>query len=188
VEPVWDASTYIAYSQAASSNTDIAHGTRYQLKAAQCSYWLLDEIQGVLKQKPERPRPSTEPIQKAPTHLLFFKLHFQALRGVQKRTSAPARKKKYVRAFFFSAFLGDFWQGEFENTKNQLSASPKNPLGKTLFWGIFLTFFSTFLLRWLSALSVRGTQKRDKKCFAGFVRLNFFPLPTFFIAFLGVSR
>jgi hypothetical protein len=47
-----------------------------------------------------------------------------------RRTSAPARKKKYARAFFFldiflGAFLGVSRQGEFENTGNKLSTFPK---------------------------------------------------------------
>jgi hypothetical protein len=42
----------------------------------------------------------------------------------KRRTSAPARKKKYVRAFFFfktlfSAFFGVSRQGEFENTRKK---------------------------------------------------------------------
>jgi hypothetical protein len=53
---------------------------------------------------------------------------------------------------------------------------------------IFVTSFPfDFLVALVKRLSVRGTQRRDKK-YCGVVRLIFFPLPIFFIAFLGVSR
>ena len=54
----------------------------------------------------------------------------------KRRTSAPARKKKYVRTFFFfSAFLGVSRQGEFENTENIFEYVSKKNTGKYFFGG-----------------------------------------------------
>jgi hypothetical protein len=38
----------------------------------------------------------------------------------KRRTSAPARNKKYVRAIFYSIFFGVYRQGEFENTGERI--------------------------------------------------------------------
>jgi hypothetical protein len=60
----------------------------------------------------------------------------------KRRTSAPARKKKYARAFsffFFSAFLGVSRQGEFENTRKKLSTFQKKSPGKCFFGGDFFS-------------------------------------------------
>jgi hypothetical protein len=57
----------------------------------------------------------------------------------KRRTSAPARKKKYARTYFYflfvSAFLGVSRQGEFENTRKQMSAFQKKSPGKYFFGG-----------------------------------------------------
>jgi hypothetical protein len=78
----------------------------------------------------------------------------------KRRTSAPARKTKYVRTsffFFFSAFLGVSRQGEFENTRKKLSTFPKKITGE------ITSFPFDFVVALVKRLSVRGTQKRDKK-------------------------
>jgi hypothetical protein len=79
-----------------------------------------------------------------------------------------------LSSFFLSAFLGVSRQGEFENTRKNLSTFPKNSLGKYFFGGAFFfrgdfsPFFSFgFFVAMAKRLSVRETQKRDKKCFAG---------------------
>jgi hypothetical protein len=66
-----------------------------------------------------------------------------------RRTSAPARKKK-VR---FGAFLG---KGSSKTEEFLWRTFPKNSPGKYFFGGLFLVFFLLFsfyflLLRWLSA-------------------------------------
>jgi hypothetical protein len=93
-----------------------------------------------------------------------------------------ANKSTYCTFFYFYfILLVRFWalgvsrQGEFENTRNKLSTFQKNSPGKYFFGfrgvfsGVFfLTFFSfVFFVALVKRLSVRGTQKRGKKCFAG---------------------
>jgi hypothetical protein len=70
---------------------------------------------------------------------------------------------------FFSAFLGVSQQGEFENKRKKIEYVSKKITGEI--------FFRVALVQ---RLSVRGTQKRDKK-FYGVVRLIFFPLTDFFL-------
>jgi hypothetical protein len=111
--------------------------------------------------------------------------------------SAPARKKKYVLPIFFLvrfwAFLG---KGSSKTRGKKLSAFPKkNHRGNIFSGGIFFRvdffdFCCCCLLRWLSA-SRQGEQKNAIKnvlSICGVVRLFFFPMRFFFIAFLGVSR
>jgi hypothetical protein len=120
----------------------------------------------------------------------------------KRRTSAPARKTKYVRTyfffFFFSAFLGVSRQGEFEYTRHEKKieyVSKKNTgeiffPGEEFFLGDFSTFFPfDFFVALVKRLSVmRGTQKRDKKVLGGRASIFFPPYRFFFSAFLGVSR
>jgi hypothetical protein len=73
----------------------------------------------------------------------------------KRRTSAPARKKKYVRAsfFFFLCVFGRFSaRGVRKHEKKGDYVSKKNT-GESFFLVIFflLLFLSIFLLRWLSA-------------------------------------
>jgi hypothetical protein len=93
----------------------------------------------------------------------------------KRRTSAPARKKKYVRFFFF---LVRFWafpaKGSSKTRFLLLVRSrkfhPREILfrGGIFFPGGFFSFFSfDFFVALVKRLSVRGTQKRNKKCFAG---------------------
>jgi hypothetical protein len=83
----------------------------------------------------------------------------------KRRTSAPARKKKYVRTFFlfFYIFLVRFWgflgKGSSKTREKKLSTFPKKSPGEKIFGGeknfwvisLQLLFLSIFLLRWLSA-------------------------------------
>jgi hypothetical protein len=93
------------------------------------------------------------------------------------------------------AFLGVSRQGEFENTRKKFEYVSEKFTTGNIFSGedffsgwICLTFFSfDFFVALVKRLSVRGTQKRDEKCFAE----SCIPPPPyqfFFIAFLGVSR
>jgi hypothetical protein len=138
------------------------------------------------------------------THFVVFVSVWHQGRGGRKnkagkrQTSAPARKNKYVATclfyYCFSAFLGVSRQGEFENenTRFFLSTFHKNSPGKYFFGGgfffrvDFLTFFPfDFFVALVKRLSVRETQKRDKKTFCEVVRLNFSPLPIFFYCVFG---
>jgi hypothetical protein len=85
-------------------------------------------------------------------------------------------------------FLGVSRQGEFENTRKQIECVSKRLAGEIFFRGeiffpgIFLTFFlSDFFVALVKRLSVRGTQKRDKKMCCGVVRLIFFPHADFLL-------
>jgi hypothetical protein len=106
-----------------------------------------------------------------------------------------AQKSTYVPSFFFfflkSAFLGVSRQGEFENTRNKIEYV-KYFFGGGIFSGfrvIFFNFFSfQFFVALVKRLSVRGTQRRDKKVLRGRASNFFPPCRFFFIAFLGVSR
>jgi hypothetical protein len=76
--------------------------------------------------------------------------------------------------FFYSAVLGVPRQGEFENMRKKLSAFPKNHRGNIFSGGEFflgdfvLTPFPfDFFVALVKSLSVKGTQKRDKKSFTG---------------------
>jgi hypothetical protein len=102
-----------------------------------------------------------------------------------------AKKSTYVPSLFFfiffSAFLGVSRQGEFENTRNFLSTFQKKKPGKYFFRGkiFFLGDFSTFFpfdffVALVKRLSVRGTQKRDKKVLGGRASISPPPLPIFF--------
>jgi hypothetical protein len=70
----------------------------------------------------------------------------------KRRTSAPARKKRYERtyvrtvSFFLSAFLGVSRQGEFENTRGKKTPGNYFPGGAAFFLGVFflLLFLSIF--------------------------------------------
>jgi hypothetical protein len=121
-----------------------------------------------------------------------FKHTFPRARGGRKKTpekptyicaSSQKQIRTYVRNFFFSAFLGVSRQGEFENTRKQIEyVSKKNHRGNIfsgggfLFWVNFLTSFpSGFFVALVKRLSVRGTQKRDKKSFTG--SCVYFPPP-----------
>jgi hypothetical protein len=96
-----------------------------------------------------------------------------------RRTSAPARKKNtYVPSFFFNRFVlvrfGAFLGQGSSKTRKQLSTFLKNTGGIFFRGGFFFRvdffyffFLSTFLVALVKRLSVRGTQKRDKKCFTG---------------------
>jgi hypothetical protein len=86
----------------------------------------------------------------------------------KRRTSAPARKKKYVRTFFilflfFSAFLGVSRQGSSKTREEKIEyVSKKKSPGKYLFGCFFLTSFPfDFFVALVKRLSVRGTQRRD---------------------------
>jgi hypothetical protein len=50
----------------------------------------------------------------------------------KRRTSAPARKKKYVRTFFFWAFLG---KGSSKTREKKLSTFQKQITGEIFFRG-----------------------------------------------------
>jgi hypothetical protein len=90
-----------------------------------------------------------------------------------------AKKSTYVPSlfflFFFSAFLGVSRQGVFKNTRKEFEyVSKKNHRGNIFFGGgsFFWVNFSTpfpfdFFVALVKRLSVRGTQKRDKKSFTG---------------------
>jgi hypothetical protein len=107
-----------------------------------------------------------------------------------------AKKSTYVPFFiFYRSFLGVSRQGEFENTRKKVEYVSKKSPGKYFFggggnfWVIFLTSFPfDFFVALVERLSVRGTQKRDKKSFTGSCVYFFSPVPIFFSAFLGVSR
>jgi hypothetical protein len=88
----------------------------------------------------------------------------------KRRTSAPARKKKYVRAFFFFLFFWvvRFWaflgKGSSKTREKKLSTFPKKSPGNFFLGDFFLTSFPfDFFVALVKRLSVRGTQKRDKK-------------------------
>jgi hypothetical protein len=134
---------------------------------------------------------------------LLFPVLVQGSRGGRKnktrkrRASAPARKKKYVRTFYFFIyflvrFLGVSRQGEFENTRKlfEYVSKQKSP-GKYFFvLGEFFEFLflSIFFVALVKRLSVRGTQKRDKKVLRGRASISPPPYRFVFRAFLGVSR
>jgi hypothetical protein len=77
----------------------------------------------------------------------------------KRRTSAQARKKnthvRFILFYFFSAFLGVFRRGEFENTGENFRPQcvSKAPTGEIFFRMelSYFFFFRLFLLRWLSA-------------------------------------
>jgi hypothetical protein len=117
----------------------------------------------------------------------------------KRRTSAPARKKKYVRTFFFFFFFYCVFvrfsaRGVQKHEKKIEYVSKKNTgeiffSGEELFLEIFQLFFlSIFFVALVKRLSVRGTQKRDKKVLGGRASIFFPPYRFFFSAFLGVSR
>jgi hypothetical protein len=94
----------------------------------------------------------------------------------KRRTSAPARKKKYVRTFFiFIIFLVRFWaflgKESSKTREKELSTFQKKNRGNIFsgadfFLGDFFNsfifhLFIEFLVALVKHLSVRGTQKRD---------------------------
>jgi hypothetical protein len=103
----------------------------------------------------------------------------------KRRTSAPARKSTYVPFFFFfSAFLGVSRQGEFENTRKKNEYVSKKITGEIFLGDFFLLltpFPFDFFVALVKRLSVRGTQKRDKKVLRGRAS-NFFPPYRFFFS------
>jgi hypothetical protein len=82
-----------------------------------------------------------------------------------------AKKSTYVPSFLF--FLVRFWaflgKGSSKTQEKFLSTFQKKSPGKYFFGGGFfqLLFLSIFVVALVKRLSVRGTQKRDKKSFTG---------------------
>jgi hypothetical protein len=98
----------------------------------------------------------------------------------KRRTSAPARKNnKKVRTYllFFSFFLVRFWaflgKGSSKTREKKLSLKKNHrgnifSGGRNFFWVICFNSFSfDFFVALDKRLSVKGTQKRDKKSFTG---------------------
>jgi hypothetical protein len=96
------------------------------------------------------------------------------------RQKTPPKKSTYVPLFlFYFYFLVRFWaflakrRGEFENTRTKIEYVSENFTREIFFrGGIFFRvdfdFFSfDFFVALVKRLSARGTQKRNKKCFAG---------------------
>jgi hypothetical protein len=105
----------------------------------------------------------------------------------KRRTSAPARKKKFENFVFFllNFVLVRFWaflgKGSSKTREKKLSTFQKKSPGKYFFGRNFFSgcFFLTsfpfdFFVALVKRLSVRGTQKRDKKVLWGRAS-NFFP-------------
>ena len=85
--------------------------------------------------------------------------------------------------------MGVSRQGEFENTRKKFECVLKKITGGIFFREVSFSppFPFDFFVALVKRLSVRGTQKRDKKVLRGRAS-NFFPPYDFFRAFLSVSR
>jgi hypothetical protein len=68
----------------------------------------------------------------------------------KRRTSAPARKKKYVRTFFLVRFWAFLGKGSSKTREKKLSACQKKSPGKYFFGGgifFWVIFFNSFSFR-----------------------------------------
>jgi hypothetical protein len=77
-----------------------------------------------------------------------------------------------LRTYLLSFFLVRFWaflgKGSSKTREHKLNPFQKNQRGNIFSGGFFLTSFSfDFFVALVKRLSVRGTQKRDKKSFTG---------------------